>query len=79
MDMVLDTTALADEGARFLEALHWLLLGTGDKAAINGCNRAHACFVGIRDIARAGAALIESSTAIEPYSAVRVAGVEAAA
>lgn len=78
MDMVLDTTALADEGIRFLEATHWLALAIADKDLIRGLNRAHACMVGIRDIARAGAALIESSQSVEPYGAVQYAGLEAA-
>lgn len=76
--MVMDVTALADEGMTFLAATNWIALAIGDKELVKGINRAHACFAGIRDIARAGAALIENSTPIEPYAAVQYAGLEAA-
>jgi hypothetical protein len=78
VEMTLDTLALADEGRRFLEACNWIALTIGDKDLVRGINRAHSCFIGIRDIARAGAALIESSQAVEPYGAVQFAGLEAA-
>jgi hypothetical protein len=77
--MTMDCDALAQEGMKFLEAVHWIVLGYGDRDALNGITRAHACFGGIRQITRAGAALIESSLAIEPYEAARYAGLEATA
>jgi hypothetical protein len=46
---------------------------------VRGINRAHSCFAGIREIARQGAALIESSQAVEPYGAVQYAGLEVVA
>jgi hypothetical protein len=76
--MTLDTLALADEGMTFLSACNWIALAIGDKDLVRGINRAHSCFAGIREIARQGAALIENSTAIEPYEAVRYAGLEVA-
>jgi hypothetical protein len=79
IEMVMDTDALAQEGIAFLEASHWIALGTGDKALVRGIARAHACFAGIREITRRGAELIEHSQAIEPYEAVQYAGLEATA
>jgi hypothetical protein len=78
IEMTLDTAALADEGSHFLEACNWIALAIGDKELVKGINRAHACFKGIREIARQGAALIESSQAVEPYGAVQYAGLEVA-
>ena len=78
VEMTLDTSALAQEGMTFLAAANWIALTIGDDALINGINRAHACFSGILEITRRGAELIENSVAIEPYEAVRYAGLEAA-
>jgi hypothetical protein len=79
VEMTMDVTALADEGSKFVAAMHWIALAYGDKALINGAIRANACFEGIREIARRGADLIENSQKIEPYTAVQFAGVEVVA
>jgi hypothetical protein len=73
--MTLDTLALADEGMTFLSACNWIALAIGDKDLVRGINRAHSCFAGIREIARQGAALIETSQAVEPYLATEMAAV----
>jgi hypothetical protein len=73
--MTLDTLALADEGMTFLSACNWIALAIGDKDLVRGINRAHSCLAGIREIARQGAALIETSQAVEPYLATEMAAV----
>ena len=78
LDLVNDLTALTDEGIKYLEAAHWLALGTGDAQLVRGINVAHARLVAIRDLTHQGAALLSVSTIVDPYRAVEYAALEAA-
>lgn len=73
IDTVMDVEALAQEATSFLEAAHWLALGTGDKHLVRGIGLAHARLQQIRAITRNAAGLIESSIVIDPYRACEVA------
>ena len=78
LDVVNDVDALAQEILHFLEALHWIALGTGDPHLVRGIAAIHSRVVGIRDRAHGAASLIEQSIRIEPYLAVEYAALEAA-
>jgi hypothetical protein len=78
LDMVNDTDALAQEALTYLEAAHWLALGTGDRALVRGIAVAHARLTEIRRIAHHCAALIEESTKVDPYLAVQFGSPRAA-
>lgn len=73
LDITMDVDALAQEGIKYLEAAHWLALGTGDSALVRGIAVAHARFSAIRELTRSAAALIEESLVIDPYIAAEVA------
>jgi hypothetical protein len=73
LDLVNDLTALASEGIRYLEAAHWLALGTGDEQLVRGINVGHDRLVAIREITHRAAALVEDSIRIDPYIAVEAA------
>ena len=73
IDLVMDLGALAQEGIAFLEAAHWIALGTGDAHLVRGINLAHARLAGIREITQRAAGLIEESIPVDPYRAVEVA------
>ena len=72
-DLVMDVDALAQEGIKYLEAVHWLALGTGDSQLVRGIRKAHERFVSIRELAHNAAGLIEESVRVDPYMAVEVA------
>ena len=78
LDLVNDLDALAQEGIKYLEAAHWLALGTGDAQLVRGIVVAHARLKAIRDVTHNAAALIEQSEVVDPYGAVQYAGLEAA-
>ena len=78
IDMVMDLDALAQEATKFLEASHWIALGTGDSHLVRGINLAHARLSAMREITQRAAGLIEDSVPVNPYEAVAVAGLEAA-
>ena len=73
LDHVNDVDALAQEGIKYLEAAHWLALGTGDSQLVRGIAVAHARFSAIRELTHNAAALIEESIKVDPYIAVEVA------
>lgn len=73
LDITMDVDALAQEGIKYLEAAHWLALGTADAALVRGISVAHARFTAIREITRRAAGLIEESLVIDPYIAAEVA------
>ena len=75
---VMDLTARAMRGVDVMEALHWIALGTGDADLVKGIGMAHAEFAAMRDELRRYAGLIEDSVPVDPYTAVAVAGLEAA-
>lgn len=79
LDVVNDVTALSDEAIHFLEAIHWIALGTGDAHLVKGIAAVHARVIGIRDRANVAAGLVEDSIRIEPYRAVTYAALEVAA
>lgn len=79
LDVVNDVDALAQEILRFLEAVHWIALGTGDPHLVRGIAAIHARVIGIRDRAHGAASLIEQSVRVEPYRAVEYAALEIAA
>ena len=79
LDAINDVDALAQEGLKYLEAAHWLALGTGDAQLVRGITVAHDRFTAIRHIAHHAAALVEESIRVDPYGAVQYAGLEAAA
>jgi hypothetical protein len=78
LDLVNDLTALASEGIRYLEAAHWLALGTGDEQLVRGINVGHDRLVAIRELTHNAAALVEASIPVDPYGAVQYAGLEVA-
>ena len=78
LDLVNDLTALTDEGIKYLEAAHWLALGTGDEQLVRGIVVGHARLSAIRELTHRAAGLIEESIRIDPYGAVQYAGLEAA-
>jgi hypothetical protein len=73
IDIVMDVDALAQEAISFLEAAHWIALGTGDAHLVRGINLAHARLGNIREITHRCAGLIEESEKIDPYRALEVA------
>ena len=73
LDVINDVTALADESVRFLEAIHWIALGTGDAHLVRGIAAVHARVIGIRDRANFAAGLVEESLVVDPYRALEVA------
>ena len=73
LDVINDVTALADESVKYLEAIHWIALGTGDAHLVRGIAAVHARVLGIRDRANAAAGLVEESLVIDPYRALEVA------
>ena len=73
LDLVNDVDALAQEGIKYLEAAHWLALGTGDAQLVRGIVVAHGRLTAIREITHRCAGLIEDSIRIDPYVAVEVA------
>jgi hypothetical protein len=73
LDLVNDVDALAQEGIKYLEAAHWLALGTGDAHLVRGIAVAHGRFVAIRELTHRAAALVEDSIRIDPYIAVEAA------
>ena len=73
LDVVNDVDALAQEAERYLEAIHWIALGTGDRDLVNGIAATHVRVHGIRDLAHNAAGLIGESIVIDPYRAVEVA------
>ena len=73
LDLVNDVDALAQEGIKYLEAAHWLALGTGDTQLVRGIVVAHGRLTAIREITHRCAGLIEDSIRIDPYVAVEVA------
>lgn len=73
LDVINDVTALADESVKYLEALHWIALGTGDAHLVNGIAAVHARVIGIRERANTAAGLVEESYVIDPYRALEVA------
>ena len=79
LDVVNDVTALSDEAIRFLEAIHWIALGTGDEHLVKGIAAVHRRVIGIRDRANVAAGLVEDSIKVEPYIAVQYAALEVAA
>ena len=79
LDITMDVDALAQEGIKYLEAAHWIALGTADAALVRGIAVAHARFTAIRELTSRAAALIEESLVIEPYAAAQYAGMETAA
>ena len=79
LDVVNNVDALTQERIKYLEAAHWLALGTGDAALVRGIVVAHARLTAIREIAHRAAGLIEESIPVEPYGAVQYAGLEVAA
>ena len=79
LDVINDVTALSDEALRFLEAIHWIALGTGDAHLVKGIAAVHRRVMGIRDRANAAAGLVEESLRIEPYLAAQYAALEVAA
>ena len=78
LDLVNDLTALSAEGIKYLEAVHWLALGTGDEQLVRGIVVAHGRLVAIRELTHRAAALVEDSVKVEPYTAVQYAALEAA-
>lgn len=78
LDLVNDVQALTDEAIRYLEALHWVALGTGDPHLVNGIAAVHYRVAGIRERARTAAGLVEESLRIDPYAALSCAALEAA-
>ncbi len=79
LDTINDVTALCDEAIHFLEAIHWIALGTGDAHLVRGIAAVHARVIGIRDRANLAAGLVEDSIRIEPFLAVQYAALEVAA
>ena len=79
LDVINDVTALASEAVKYLEAIHWIALGTGDAHLVRGIAAVHARVLGIRDRANAAAGLVEESLRIEPYLAAQYAALEAVA
>lgn len=78
LDLVNDLTALSDEAIKYLEAVHWLALGTGDAQLVRGIVVAHNRLLGIRELTHRAAALVEGSIRIDPYAAAQCAALEAA-
>ena len=78
LDVINDVDALAQESLTFLEAVHWIALGTGDAHLVKGIAAIHARVIGIRDRAHNAAGLVEESIRIEPYIAVQYAALEVA-
>ena len=77
LDVINDVTALADESVRYLEAIHWIALGTGDAHLVNGIAAVHARVLGIRDRANLAAGLVEESIRIDPFAAAQCARIVA--
>ena len=73
LDLVNDVDALAQEGIKYLEAAHWIALGTGDAQLVRGIVVAHGRLTAIREITHRCAGLIEESVRVDPYVAVAVA------
>jgi hypothetical protein len=73
LDLVNDVDALAQEGIKYLEAAHWLALGSGDEQLVRGIVVAHGRLVAIREQTHHAAALIEASIRVDPYIASEVA------
>ena len=77
LDTINDVTALSDEAIKYLEAIHWIALGTGDAHLVNGIAAVHARVLGIRERANTAAGLVEESVRVEPYLAAQHAALEA--
>lgn len=77
LDVINDVTALSDEAIRYLEAIHWLALGTGDEHLVKGIAATHRRVMAIRDRANVAAGLVEVSLRIDPFAAVQCAAVAA--
>jgi hypothetical protein len=73
LDVINDVTALAAEAVKYLEAIHWIALGTGDAHLVRGIAAVHSRVLGIRDRANEAAGLVELSLVIDPYRAMEVA------
>ena len=73
LDLVMDVTALVDEMLRYLEAGHWIALGTGDSHLVKALRVAHQKATAIRERTHAATALIADSVPVDPYRATEVA------
>jgi len=78
LDLVNDLDALLQESAHFLEAIHWVALGTGDEQLVRGIAAVHSRLLKMRGLSHEAAGLIQHSFPIDPYAAVQCAAVEAA-
>ena len=70
LDLVNDMSALLAEAIKYLEASHWLALGTGDAQLVRGITVAHGRMAQMRELTHNAAALIEDSVRVDPYKAV---------
>ena len=77
LDVINDVDALAQESIQFLEAVHWIALGTGDAHLVKGIAAIHARVIGIRDRAHNAAGLVEQSIRIDPFAAAQCARIVA--
>ena len=73
LDLVNDMTALANEAIKYLEASHWLALGTGDAQLVRGLTVAHGRLMQMRELTHSATSMIADSIVVDPYRAAEVA------
>ena len=74
LDTINDVTALSDEAIKYLEAIHWLALGTGDEHLVKGIAAAHRRVMAIRDRANVAAGAGRGVTSHRPLRSGAVRG-----